>query len=84
MSRRDKLLIRFLSRPTDFTFDELVTLMARFGYHDAKGGHAGGSRVSFTDGKGDYIRIHKPHPRNELKLYQIDDITQALKDRGLI
>jgi len=84
MSKRGKLLDRFLSRPVDFSFDELITLLGYFGYYIVKGGKTGGSRVSFTNGKGDYLRIHKPHPRNILKLYQIDDIYASLVERGLL
>ncbi|MCL2662709.1 MAG: type II toxin-antitoxin system HicA family toxin [Oscillospiraceae bacterium] len=84
MSKRDKLLGRFLSRPKDITFEETTTLMGHFGYYIASGGKTGGSRVSFTDGKGDYIRIHKPHPNSILKLYQVDDILTALSERGLL
>jgi len=84
LSKKDKLLDRFLSRPKDITFDEVTTLMGHHGYSITGGGKTGGSRVSFTDGKGDYIRIHKPHPRNILKLYQIDDIITALMERGLL
>ena len=84
MSKRDKLLERFLSRPKDITFEETTTLMGHFGYYIVRGGKTGGSRASFTDGKGDYIRIHKPHPGNILKLYQVDDIIIALSERGLI
>jgi hypothetical protein len=84
MSKRDKLLERFLSRPTDFSFMELTTLLGHFGYSAAHGSKTGGSRVSFTDGKGDYLRIHKPHSRNILKLYQVDDVIASLAERGFI
>ena len=84
MSKRNKLLTRFLSRPVDFSFDELILLLGHFNYHITKSGKTGGSRVSFTDGSGDYIRIHKPHPRKILKLYQIDDVITSLAERGLI
>jgi len=84
LSRRDKLLGRFLSRPKDITFEDTTTLMGQYGYYIAGGGKTGGSRVSFTNGKGDYIRIHKPHPRNIMKLYQVDDIITALSERELI
>jgi len=84
LSKKEKLLSRFLSRPLDFIFDELVTLFGQLDFIIVKGNKTGGSRVSFTDGKGDYLRIHKPHPRNVLKLYQIDDIIASLKERGLI
>lgn len=84
MSKKDKLIERFLSQPTDFTFDELTTLLKQLGYAIANVGKTGGSRVTFTNGEGDYIRLHKPHPRNILKKYQVDDIVTALIERGLI
>jgi len=83
MSKKDKLLERLLSRPKDFTFDELITLLGRFGYYIVNAGKTGGSRVTFTNGD-DYIRLHKPHPRNILKSYQVDDIIASLKERELI
>jgi hypothetical protein len=84
LSRREKLIERLLSRPSDFTFDELVTLLGHFGYSISRAGKTGGSRVAFADDKGDYIRLHKPHPRNILKQYQVDDIITALLERGLL
>jgi len=84
MGKKEKLLERLLLRPTNFTFSELVTLLGHFGFYIAKAGKTGGSRVSFTDGKRDYIRIHKPHPRNTLKPYQVDAIIAALNERRLI
>jgi len=84
LSKREKLLDRLLSRPSDFTFDEAVTLLGSFGYSITRAGKTGGSRAAFTDNEGDYIRLHKPHPRNILKQYQVDDIITALKERGLL
>ena len=83
MSKKDKLLERLFSRPKDFTFDELTSLLGHFGYYIDAAGKTGGSRVAFTNGD-DYIRLHKPHPRNILKPYQIDDITDGLKERNLL
>jgi len=82
LSKKDKLTKRFLSRPADFTFNELTTLLGSLGYSMETTGKTGGSRVSFSNQYGDYIRLHKPHPRNILKLYQIDDITANLKEKG--
>jgi len=84
MSKKEKLIKRIKSRPIDLSFNELVTLLGFFGYYITKGRKTGGSRVSFTDGKGDYLRIHKPHPSNILKLYQIDLIFEELKGRKMI
>jgi len=84
LSRREKLAARLLTRPSDFTFEELITLLGHYGYAIARAGKTGGSRVAFTNSSGDYIRLHKPHPGNILKLYQVDDIIAALAERGLL
>ena len=85
MSKKDKLIARLLSQPTDLTFNEAATLLGHFGYSILRTGKTSGSRVTFADsGKNDYIRLHKPHPKNILKEYQVDDIITALKERGLI
>jgi hypothetical protein len=84
LSKKDKLPGRFLSRPKDISFEETAALTGHYGYYISSGGKAGGSRVSFINGKGDYIRIHKLHPNNILKLYQVDDILTALSERGLL
>ena len=84
LSRKEKLTERLLTRPSDFTFEELITLFGHFGYIIALTGKTGGSRVAFTNGDGDYIRLHKPHPRNILKRYQVDDVISALRERSLL
>ena len=83
MSKKHKLTERLLLYPKDFTFDQLITLLGHFGYYITKVGKTGGSRVTFTNGD-DYIRLHKPHPRNILKAYQIEDIVASLKERDLL
>jgi len=83
LSKKDKLIERLLSRLSDFTFDEAAALLSHFGYSISRAGKTGGSRVAFKDGEGDYIRLHKPHPRKILKQYQVDDIIKALLERGL-
>jgi len=83
LGKKDKLLNRLRLQPKDFTFEELCTLLGNFGYYIIKSGKTGGSRVTFSNGD-DYIRLHKPHPRNILKPYQVYDIIIALKERGLI
>jgi hypothetical protein len=84
LSRKDKLIARLLSKPKDFTFEELSALLGSFGYQQANLGKTSGSRVAFVDEDGDYIRLHKPHPRNVLKPYQVEDIIAALQERGLL
>jgi hypothetical protein len=84
LSKKEKLVRRLLSHPTDFTFDELVTLLKSLGYSMEPTGKTSGSRVAFANSDGDYIRLHKPHPRKILKQYQINDIVLNLKERGIL
>ena len=85
MSKKEKLLKRLLNNPKDFTFNELSTLLGYFDYREIPSGKTSGSRVTFSDNEEkDYIRIHKPHPRNILKPYQIKDIIDKLKERELL
>lgn len=79
MSKFNKLKKRFLSKPKDFTFDELNTLLTGLGYSLSNKGKTSGSAVEFFNGK-QVIRIHKPHPGNELKHYQIASIADFLKE----
>ncbi|MEO6130502.1 MAG: type II toxin-antitoxin system HicA family toxin [Saprospiraceae bacterium] len=52
-------------------YHELKYLLAQFGYAELKAGNTSGSRVAFWNKeKQDIIRLHKPHPGNELKDYQ--------------
>ncbi|SDN87619.1 type II toxin-antitoxin system HicA family toxin [Acetanaerobacterium elongatum] len=84
MSKKEKLIARLLSKPKDFTFAELTALLNCFGYQQVVTGKTGGSRVAFANGGNDYIRLHKPHPRNILKPYQVEDVITALKERNLL
>lgn len=82
MTRHEKLLHKFLSRPRDFTFNELIRLLRALGYEELQGS---GSRVVFRNDEFTHnIKIHKPHPGNVLKIYQIDLIIQELKTKNLI
>ena len=80
MSRSDKLIIRLLSYPKDFTYDELKTLLLSFGYKEKQGE---GSRVCFVK-ESHKIKLHKPHPDNKLKHYQLDSIIEVLTSKGII
>jgi hypothetical protein len=85
MSRREKLLKRFLLKPNDFTYNELVTLLNGFGYRELTGGKTSGSRIAFIDESTLHvIRLHKPHPGNILKYYQIEQIIDEFKRIGTI
>jgi predicted RNA binding protein YcfA (HicA-like mRNA interferase family) len=82
MGQHEKLVARFRGKPKDFTWNELQRLLAAFGYEE----HAGnGSRRQFVHpGTGVVISLHKPHPGNELKSYQIRDVLTHLKQEGYL
>ena len=85
MSKEEKLIKRLLSRPKDFTYSELRKTLVSFGYKEFQSGKTSGSRVAFIEQKSSHIiRLHKPHPNNELKRYQIEQIIEELHSRGLI
>jgi hypothetical protein len=85
MSKHEKLLHRFLTGPKDFTLDELRTLLHKFGYRECSGGKTSGSRIAFIHQHSKHIiRIHKPHPQNTLKSYQMSLVREELKSRGMI
>jgi len=80
MSKIEKLIKRLLSYPKDFTYSELKTLLLSFGYSEVQGA---GSRVCFSKSN-HKIKLHKPHPGNILKAYQLKLIIDELAIKGLI
>lgn len=85
MSKGDKLILRLLLKPKNFTYNELKRLLAHLGYVEKQGGKTSGSRVVFINDKSKHIiRLHKPHPGNELKQYQIEQIIEELDLRRLV
>ena len=84
MTKRDKLLQRFCTQPKDFTWQELETMLAGFGYRRAITGKTGGSRVKFLHATRPPLILHKPHPSNILKRYQLEQIKEVLAGEGLL
>ncbi|MCG9890386.1 MAG: type II toxin-antitoxin system HicA family toxin [Thermosynechococcaceae cyanobacterium MS004] len=84
MSRKDKLIQRFLSRPKDFSWDELVVLLSAYEFEEVSTGKTGGSRRRFANAAGVVLTLHKPHPRNILKTYQIEQIIEVLRQEGIL
>lgn len=82
MAKIEKLIAKLLSNPVDFTWEELVKLLRYFGYEELKTGKTGGSRRKYADKNNHIISLHKPHPGNILKHYQIKDIVSALTEIG--
>ena len=85
MSKHDKLIKKLKTKPKDFTYNELKTLLIGLGYKELSKGKTSGSRIAFLHQKTKHlIRLHKPHPKNILKMYQINLILDELRNTGEI
>lgn len=85
MSRNDKLLGRLQTKPKDFTYDEFRKLLSSLDCIEDTLGKTSGSRVAFIHQSTKMIlRLHRPHPGNELKAYQIEIVLNFLKAIGVI
>jgi len=85
MSSHEKLLERFLKFPKDFTWDELKRLLSKYGYYQNTKGKTSGSRIAFENETSNILLdLHKPHPKNLLKPYQMKDVLEFLKRIGII
>ena len=85
MSKIDKLIERFKSKPKDFSYNELMKILSSFGYIESNSGKSSGSRVAWIHSETNHIiRLHKPHPSNILKSYQVNQILDELKSEGYI
>ncbi len=78
MTKKDKLIKKFLSSPKDLTWDELVKFLKVYGYEEENTGKTVGSARRFINSKKHLISIHKPHPENIVKSYVIKKVINAL------
>lgn len=80
MNKKDKLLRRFYGMPKDFTFDEMASLFALYGFHQENKGSTSGSRVAFVnENDGNTYIMHKPHPSKIIKGYVMRQVLTFLK-----
>ena len=85
MSKKDKLLAKLLSKPKDFTFNELETLLEYLVFYLDNVGKTSGSRVRFVnDELRIVIKLHKPHHQKVLLPYQIREVISKLEKGGII
>lgn len=84
MGKKEKLIQRLKSKPKDFTFEEAETLLGYLSYSRTNKGKTCGSRVSFVSENHSVILLHKPHPNNELKRYQVQQLIEILQQEELI
>ena len=74
MSQIEKLKKRLLSKPKDFTMEELERLMLKLGCM---------KRVAFMDpATGITLKLHDPHPQKHLKQYAINLAIEFLREIG--
>lgn len=84
MGKKEKLLKKLNSNPKDFTIDEAETLLGYFTYRRSNKGKTSGSRIMFSSDEHEAkLLLHKPHPGNELRDYQIKQIIELLDQEGL-
>lgn len=82
MSQHSKLLKRFLSKPTDFSWAELVSLLRHLGF-DLIPDKSGSSGRKFIHGeKKTIINLHEPHPKKVILSCYISQIIKSLKESG--
>lgn len=79
MSKIEKLIERFVSVPSNLTWDELVRILNHKGYFEKTSkGRTGGSRRKFANAENDIINLHEPHPRNIIKKYVIRQLLEKI------
>lgn len=82
MSTFDKTMERLFSRPTDFTWNELKTILWHVGYIEKKGK---GSRRKFIHCRTKHtICLHEPHPRPVVKRYVLNEVIEVLVRQHLL
>jgi len=85
MSKLQKIIDKLLNLQQAFTFKELEYLLGKFGYVEKKTGKTSGSRKAYiNEGTLHIIRLHKPHPGNEIKRYARVYVISELKKQGLL
>ena len=84
MGTKEKLIQRFKTIPSDFTFDELERLLSIYGFERSNKGKTSGSRIVFKNQSVTPIMLHKPHPGNIVKTYALRQVMDELKNKELI
>jgi hypothetical protein len=82
MTKRQRALDRLLTKPADYTWSELRSLMEGFGYELQAVGGSGRKFVDPISGSG--LFIHQPHPSSILKAYQVKLAIQFLRNENHI
>lgn len=84
MSKLEKEIERLKSKPKDYTYEEMKNLLNKLGFYEYNKGKTSGSRVEFKDINNQKIIMHKPHPNNVIKEYQIKSVLKAFEEMEVI
>ncbi|WP_420580723.1 type II toxin-antitoxin system HicA family toxin [Reichenbachiella sp.] len=85
MSKIAKLILKLQPKPIDFTWDELIKVLAHFEFEVYSGGKTGGSRRKFVRQKDKaIISLHEPHPQKVLKPYMVKEVLKILEKHKLL
>ncbi|WP_420963803.1 type II toxin-antitoxin system HicA family toxin [Brucella sp. IR073] len=83
MTQLDKLIEEFKQCVGPFRYKKLVRILEGLGYEEKT--TRGGSRRRFLNrDTGHIITLHEPHPGNEIQLYLVKQVRDALISKGLI
>lgn len=77
LSKQEKLLARFKSKPRDFTWEELVKVFKYYGFEVST--NSGSSR-KFRNANNVVFMMHEPHPKNIIKNYALKNAIDFLSD----
>jgi predicted RNA binding protein YcfA (HicA-like mRNA interferase family) len=80
MSKQEKLVSRLRSKPKDFTWSELMSLMKALRFTMEKS--SGSGRKFIHEDSEAVLFIHEPHPSRVLKSYQVRDVIALLEREG--
>jgi len=84
MSKHEKLLEVLKAKPKDFTWEDADALLRHYGFKRLKRKTSGSHRTFYSEEKDIIFKISEPHPRNELKKYQIEDLIDLMVKVGAI
>lgn len=59
-------------------------MLKSLGYEERTGGKSGGSRRRFVHETAAPIILHKPHPKQILKRYQVEQVLDMLEQEELL
>lgn len=84
MGTKEKLIARFDTLPSDFTWEEMRRMLTDLGYTESNKGKTSGSRVIFKEKGLKPIMLHRPHPEDIIKEYAMRQVYDYLKKVRLV